>query len=285
MKFDGQYAQGADPEAMIAGALECERRGYDGFFTTEDAHDPFLPLAVAAGQTERIDLGTAIAVAFARNPMSMAYTANDVQLLSKGRFILGLGSQVRGHIVRRFSMPWGRPAARMREFVLAMRAAWDTWNNGTKLDFQGDFYSHTLMTPVFSPQPNPYGPPKVYLAALGGRMAEVSGEVSDGVICHPLVTDRYLREVVMPAVTTGLQRAGRARDTFEVALPIFVATGRTDDDIAKATQAVRERIAFYASTPAYLPVLELHGLTEMHEELHRLSRQGGWSQMSAVVDD
>src|SRR4051812_38066692 len=153
MKIDGQYLQGADPEAMIAGAIENERRGYQGFFTTEDAHDPFLPLAAAARETERIELGTAIAVAFARNPASMAYVANDLQLLSKGRFILGLGSQVRGHIVRRFSMPWGRPATRMREFIVAMQAVWSAWNEGSKLSFEGDFYSHTLMTPVFSPPP------------------------------------------------------------------------------------------------------------------------------------
>src|SRR3954471_16460611 len=215
MKFDGQYAQGADPEAMIAGAVENERRGYDGFFTTDDAHDPFLPLAAAARETERIELGTAIAVAFARNPMSMAYTANDLHAMSKGRFILGLGSQVRGHIVRRFSMPWSRPAARMREFVLAMRAIWSAWDDGSRLDFQGEFYSHTLMTPAFSPPPNRYGHPRVYLAALGGRMAEVTGEVADGIIAHPLVTDRYLREALIPAIEVGLEKSGRSRADFE----------------------------------------------------------------------
>src|SRR3954451_9794212 len=214
MKIEGEFQVGGDPETVIKGALDAEARGYDGYFSTDDAYDPFLPLAVAARETSRIELGTAIAVAFARNPMSMAYTAHDLQLMSKGRLILGLGSQVRGHIVRRFSMPWSRPAARMREFVLAMRAIWSAWDAGSRLDFQGDFYSHTLMTPAFSPPPNPYGHPRVYLAALGGRMAEVTGEVGDGIIAHPLVTDRYLREALIPAIEVGLEKSGRSRAYF-----------------------------------------------------------------------
>ena len=285
MKIDGEFLVGGDPETVIAGALDAEARGYDGYFSTDDAHDPFLPLAVAARETTRIELGTAIAVAFARNPMSMAYTAHDLQLMSRGRLILGLGSQVRGHIVRRFSMPWSRPAARMREFVLALRAIWDCWDIGTRLDFQGEFYSHTLMTPVFSPAPNPFGPAKVMMAALGDRMAEVAGEVADGIIAHPLVTDRYVRESLLPAFSRGLQTAGRTRQEFEVCLPVFIATGHGDAEIAVAADAVREKVSFYASTPAYRAVLELHELVDLHERLHQLSRQGGWSEMAALVDD
>jgi probable F420-dependent oxidoreductase len=285
MKIDGEFQVGGDPDTVIAGARDAEARGYDGYFSTDDAHDPFLPLAVAARETSRIELGTAIAVAFARNPMSMAYTAHDLQLMSKGRLILGLGSQVRGHIVRRFSMPWSRPAARMREFVLAVRAIWECWDNGTPLNFEGEFYSHTLMTPAFSPPPNPYGQAKIMVAALGDRMAEVAGEVADGIIAHPLVTDRYVRESLLPAFTRGLEKAGRTREQFEVCLPVFIATGHSKAEIAAAADSVREKVSFYASTPAYRAVLELHGWADLHEQLHRLSREGGWAEMPKLVDD
>lgn len=285
MKIDGAYDVGGGPDVVIAGARDAEARGYDGYFSTDDAHDPFLPLAVAARETERIELGTAIAVAFARNPMSMAYTSHDLQVMSKGRLILGLGSQVRAHIVRRFSMPWSRPAARMREYVLAMRAIWDCWDNGSKLDFEGEFSSHTLMTPVFSPPPSPYGQAKIMVAALGDLMAEVAGEVGDGIIAHPLMTERFVRESLAPAFTRGLEKAGRGRDKFEVVLPVFIATGHTDAEIAAAADAVREKVSFYASTPAYRAVLALHGWEDLHDQLHQLSRQGGWAEMPKLVGD
>ena len=192
-------------------AKELEDIGYDGLLTAETAHDPFLPLAIAAEHTERIELGTGIAVAFARTPMLTVYTANDLQRASGGRFIIGLGSQIKPHIEKRFSMPWSHPAPRMREYILAMRAIWAAWNDGDKLDFRGDFYQHTLMTPFFAPGPNPYGTPKVFLAAVGERMTEVAGEVADGIIIHGFTTERYVKEVTVPAVERGLAKAGRSR--------------------------------------------------------------------------
>src|SRR5215813_12775531 len=197
-----------------ARALEAE--GYDGAATAETSHDPFFPLLLAAQATERLELATGVAIAFARTPMTMASIANDLQLASKGRFFLGLGSQIKPHIERRFSMPWSHPAARMREYILAMRAIWASWSDGTKLDFRGDFYTHTLMTPFFSPGPNPFGPPKVYLAAVGELMTEVGGEVADGVIIHGFTTERYVKEVTLPAIERGLAKAGRSRSSFEI---------------------------------------------------------------------
>jgi probable F420-dependent oxidoreductase len=201
-------------EEVGARARELEAVGYDGLLTAETAHDPFLPIAIAAGHTERIELGTGIAVAFARTPMVTAYVANDLQRASNGRFILGLGSQIKPHIEKRFSMPWSRPAARMREYVLALRAIWASWNEGERLDFRGDFYRHSLMTPFFSPPPNPHGAPKVFLAAVGEKMTEVAGEVADGIIVHGFTTERYVREVTLPAIERGLAKAGRDRADF-----------------------------------------------------------------------
>ena len=209
MKVDtGIMANALDEIATRA--RELEELGYDGLITAETGSDPFLPLVIAAEHTERIELGTGIAVAFARTPMLTAYTANDLQRHSKGRFFLGLGSQIKPHIERRFSMPWSHPAARMREYILAMRAIWASWSDGSKLDFRGDFYTHTLMTPFFSPGPNPYGPPKVLLAAVGELMTEVGGEVADGLIIHGFTTERYVKEVTLPAIERGLAKAGRS---------------------------------------------------------------------------
>src|SRR5438445_2014717 len=218
MKVDGGIGFGAGfgIEHAAAAAREAEVAGYDGVWTAETSHDPFFPLLIAAEHTERIELGTGIAVAFARNPMTLANVGNDLQQFSKGRFVLGLGSQIKPHIEKRFSMPWSHPAPRMRELILAMRAIWDCWNNGTKLDFRGDFYSHTLMTPFFNPGPNPYGPPKVFLAAVGDKMTEVAGEVCDGLLVHGFTTERYLREVTLPALDRGLAKAGRTRADIEL---------------------------------------------------------------------
>jgi probable F420-dependent oxidoreductase len=285
MKVDGGAGLGADPAASGRAAQEAEARGYDGVWTAETSHDPFLPLLLAAQETERIELGTGIAVAFARNPMTTAVTANDLQLYSEGRFILGLGSQIKPHITRRFSMEWSHPAARMREFVLAMRAIWDSWNNGSKLDFRGDFYTHTLMTPFFNPGPNPFGPPKVFLAGVGGRMTEVAGETCDGFLCHGFTTERYLREVSVPALERGLAKAGRSRDDFEISLAAFVITGTNEKEMASSTQGTKQQIAFYGSTPAYRPVLELHGWGELQDDLNRLSKEGKWVEMAELIDD
>src|SRR4029450_3247557 len=216
MRVDGTVMT-ANPEEMPAAARELEELGYDGVFTAETSHDPFLPIALAALETERIELATGIAVAFARNPMSTAVIGNDLQLYTKGRFILGLGSQIKPHIEKRFSMPWSEPAKRMREFILAMRAIWACWNDGDKLDFRGQFYRHTLMTPFFNPGPNPYRAPPVFLAAVGERMTEVAGEVADGILLHGFTTERYVREVTMPALERGWARAGTQRGDFGLA--------------------------------------------------------------------
>ncbi|MHA6758288.1 LLM class F420-dependent oxidoreductase [Streptacidiphilus sp. PAMC 29251] len=291
MRIDGDLGGGMDGTdvadfAGIAGQVAAaEGLGYDGVWTSELGRDPFLPLLLAAEHSERLQIGTGIAVAFARNPMTVATMANDLHAFSGGRFMLGLGSQIKPHIERRFSMPWSAPAARMREFVLALRAIWACWNDGEPLDFRGEFYQHTLMTPMFQPAPNPFGAPPVLIAAVGRQMTEVAAEVADGMLVHPLTTGRYLREVTVPRVGSVLQRNGRGREQFTLSLPGLVATGRTDGEIAAAVAAVRKRLAFYAATPAYRAVLDLHGWGELHTELHRLSRLGEWEVMAGLVDD
>lgn len=267
----------------VASALE--RQGYDGCWVGEINHDPFLPLLLAAEHTSRLELGTSIAVAFARNPMTVANVGWDLQAYSQGRFILGLGTQIRPHIEKRFSMPWSRPVPRMREFVLALRAIWSAWQDGTKLGFDGDFYTHKLMTPMFTPEPQPHGFPKIFLAAVGEAMTELCGEVADGMHAHAFTTKRYLDEVTVPALQRGMERAGRDRSGFALSAPVFVVTGDTDDELATAAAATRKQLAFYASTPAYRAVLELHGWGDLQTELHRLSRRGDWDAMGALIDD
>ena len=284
MKVDSGV-MGASLDDIAVRARELEEIGYDGLLTAETAHDPFLPLVIAAQHTERIELGTGITVAFARTPMVLAYTANDLQEMSGGRFILGLGSQIKPHIEKRFSMPWSHPAARMREFILAMRAIWSSWSDATPLKFEGDFYRNTLMTPFFSPGANKYGPPKVFLAAVGEKMTEVAGEVADGIIIHGFTTERYVKEVTLPALERGLARAGRGRASFEVSGPLFVVTGATEQEFAQAEQATKQQIAFYGSTPAYRGVLELHGWGDLQSELNSLSKRGEWVKMGELIDD
>ncbi len=275
------------PSAIEAGRLAsgAETFGYDGFWTTETQADPFVADAVAAQATERIEVGTGIAVAFGRNPLTVALQANDLQLLSGGRFLLGLGSQVRAHIERRYSMPWSHPAPRMREFILALRAIWGAWETGEKLDFRGDFYTHTLMTPFFNPGPNRFGNPKVVLAAVGPKMAEVAGEVADGIFCHAFGTERYLREVTLPALQRGASKAGRSLEGFEVLAPGFVIARDAEQDRIAGLEFVRGQIGFYGSTPAYRPVLELHGWGPLQEELNSLTKQGAWERLGSVVSD
>lgn len=284
MKLDsGGYAktvsQAAD--AIVA----AEEAGYDGAWVAETQLDPFVALAVAADRTSRIELITGIAVAFARNPMTVAVQANDLHRLSEGRFVLGLGSQIQPHITKRFGMPWSRPAARMREFVLAVRAIWRAWETGERLSFRGEFYTHTLMTPFFDPGPNPHGNPKVYLAAVGPRMTEVAGEVADGMLCHSFTTERYLREVTLPAIERGRATAGKPLAGFEISGPSFVVTGSSEPEMEAAAAEVRRQIAFYGSTPAYRPVLELHGWGALQDDLNSLSKRGRWDEMAALIDD
>ncbi len=283
MKVDGSI--GFAPDSLTESARRIERLGYDGAWSAETSHDPFLPLAVAAEATERLELGTSIAVAFARNPMTLAVLAHDLQVLSKGRFQLGLGSQIKPHITKRYSMPWSRPAARMRELILAIRAIWATWDAGAPLAFRGEFYTHTLMTPMFDPGANPYGDPAIFLAAVGQRMTEVAGEVADGLLVHAFTTERYLREITVPALERGAAKVGKTRHELQISYPGFVVTGRDEQEMASAADRVRAQIAFYASTPAYRPVLELHGWGELQSDLHALTRRGEWDAMGALIDD
>lgn len=283
MKIDGGI--GFDPDGIAAQAVKAEESGYDGVWSAETNHDPFLPIAVGAAATERLEFGTGIAVAFARNPMTLAVLANDLQLLTKGRFMLGMGSQIKPHITKRFSMPWSHPAPRMRELILAIRAIWKTWETGEKLAFRGEFYTHTLMTPFFDPGPNPYGNPKILLAAVGELMTEVAGEVGDGFLVHGFSTEKYLRDVSLPALERGAAKGGKTRADLTVSYPGFVVTGPDEESMARAAKGVREQIAFYGSTPAYRPVLELHGWGDLHPELNTLSKRGEWVQMGELIDD
>jgi probable F420-dependent oxidoreductase len=267
---------------------EAEAAGYSGVWTAETAHDPFMPLLLAAEHSSDLELGTSIAVAFARSPMTLANTAWDLQAYSQGRFILGLGSQIKPHITKRFSMPWSHPAARMREFVLAMRAIWNTWLTGEKLEFRGDFYTHTLMTPFFTPDAadlGDFGPPRVFLAGVGPLMTEVAGEVCDGFLCHGFTTEKYLREVTIPALERGRAKAGKSMEGFEIVGPSFVVTGNNDEEIEQAMAGTRQQIAFYGSTPAYRPVLDVHGWGGLQEELNAMSKQGKWIEMGDLIDD
>ena len=264
---------------------DAEARGYDAWLTSEVTHDPLLALGAAALASDRMRIGSAITVAFARNPMSLAYAAQDLQEASGGRLVLGLGSQIKPHITKRFSSPWSSaPAAQMREYIQALHAIWDCWNHGADLDFRGEHYSHTLMTPFFAPPPVEHAPP-VWLAAVGPGMTRVAGEVADGIICHAFTTTAYLRQTTLPALTEGRQRTGRAEEAVDVALPVFTITGYDDEQRQRMRQMVLTQIGFYGSTPAYRPVLETHGWGDLADELHRLSRSDGWSDMPAAITD
>jgi probable F420-dependent oxidoreductase len=287
MKVDAGL--GNDLSKAAAAAGDAERAGYSGIWSAETSHDPFLPLLLAAEHTTTIEVGTSIAVAFARSPMLVANIGWDLQAFSGGRFTLGLGSQIKPHIEKRFSMPWSHPAPRMREFVLAVRAIWDCWlHEGGKLDFRGEFYKHTLMTPFFAPRAsevNGFGVPKIFLAGVGELMTEVAGEVCDGFICHGFTTERYLREVTLPALARGRAKAGKTMDGFEIVGPSFIVTGASADEQQAAAVATRQQIAFYGSTPAYRKVLELHGWGDLQTELNSLSKQGKWAEMGERIDD
>lgn len=275
----------SDPVTIGSAALRLETLGFDGIQSFEGPHDPFLPLALAAQATQRVQLTTAIAIAFARNPMVCAVTANDLQLLARGRFILGLGTQIRPHIERRFSERWSKPNARMREFVRALRAIWRAWETGERLDVRGEFYTHTLMTPVFSPGPNPHGPPPIHLAGFGPAMVAVAGEVADGWIIHPLNSPSYVRAVGLPAIEKGRARGDRAQLPFEVCCQTIAMVGSSDEEIARARENAKAQIAFYSSTPAYRIMLDHHGWGDVQPTLHRLSKEGGWGEMIGLVTD
>ncbi len=284
MKIDAELAVGSPLEAAEL-ARKAEAYGFDCLWMNETKHDPFVQLSLAAGATSRIALGTSIALAFTRSPTSLAYTAWDLQSASNGRLILGLGSQVKGHIERRFGMKWEAPAPKMREEVLALRSVWECWQNGTKLDFQGRYFHLDLMTPFFNPGPIEHPSIPVYVAAVNPGMAKVAGAVADGIHVHPLHTVRYLREVIRPALAAGASKASRKNGEVAVAASVFAAVGETSKEIANVREVLRQRVAFYASTRSYRKVMELHGWADVCERLHELSVKGDWEKMVSEVED
>ncbi len=282
MKIDGPfYAQLGDAaeEAKRLAAI-----GYDGIYTLEGSWDPFYPLVMAAEHAPGLDLATGIAVAFPRNPMHLAYQAWDLQTFSNGQFLLGLGSQVRAHIEKRFGVPFDAPAARMREYILALKAIFDCWQNGSKLDFRGEYFHHTLMTPMFNPGPNAAGVPPVLLGALGPKMTEVAGEVADGLIVHPFNSMPFLEQRALPAVEKGLAKSGRSRDDFILQINAIVITGETPEAMEIAENSVRGLLGFYASTPAYRPPMDAVGFGELQPELNKLSKEGRWEELGQHID-
>jgi probable F420-dependent oxidoreductase len=266
-------------------ARAIEAAGYDGIYSFEGQHDAMFPLLLAAEHTDRVQLTTAVVIAFGRTPMTLAQSAYDLQLASRGRFNLGLGTQIRPHIEKRYSMQWSKPAARMREFVLAIRAIWASWHEGAKLDFRGEFYTHTLMTPFFNPGPSPYGLPRIFLGGVGPRMTEVAGEVADGFMVHPFSTEKFMRETTIPALERGLSLSGRTLADLEIAFPLMAIVADSDEQLAAGRAAMRPRLAFYGSTPAYKVVLDAHGWGDVQPELNRLSKAGDWETMASLVTD
>ena len=282
MKVDAPIYSFDNPEADVR---RLEAKGYSGAFTFEGPHDPFFPLLLAARASERIELYTAVAIGFSRNPMILANIGWDLQQLSKGRFILGLGTQIKPHIERRFSMPWSHPAARMREMVLAIKEIWRCWQTRERLDFRGEFYQHTLMTPAFSPSPSEFAGPPIFLAGVGPRMTEVAGEVADGFFVHPFNTLESLRRLSDPALERGLAASGRPRKAIEVSSQLMICSGTSDEEIERVRESTRGQIAFYGSTPAYRPVLDVHGWGELQPTLNRMSKEGKWTEMAGLIND
>jgi probable F420-dependent oxidoreductase len=283
MKIDSSLM--FEPAKVGAMAAQLEEAGFDGAYTFEGQSDPFISVAAAAMNTQKMELMTSIAVAFARNPMSLAYLGNDLQNLSSGRFVLGLGTQIKAHIERRFSMPWSKPAARMREMVSAIKTIWDCWQTGEKLKFEGEFYSHTLMPPMFIPQPNAFGVPKIFVAGVGPLMTEVAAEVGDGYFLHPFNTSKSMNELSLTAIDRGLAKAGKERQGYEVSAQVVTATGLDEESLQAAIVSAKSQIAFYASTPAYLPVLKCHGWEDLQVEANRFTREGKWMEMTNLIDD
>lgn len=266
-------------------AARLEAMGYDGIRISELNHDPFLPLVLAAEHTQSIELVTSVAVAFSRNPMTMANLAHDLNAFSRGRLVLGLGSQVKPHIERRFSMPWHKAARQMREFIEAMHAIFDCWYDGKRLAFEGEYYQHTLMPSTFTPVNVEAGRPRITLSATGPLMTKVAAEVADGMIMHPFSSAKYIREVTLPAIAAGLERSGRTLSNFELDYAPIVATGVNEASIRKAREIARDRIAFYGSTEAYRPVLDIHGWGDLQVELNQMNKRQQQKEMAALIDD
>lgn len=283
MKVDYYLPAGSIAQAGPA-AARAQRLGFDGVFSADTGHEPFLPLVAAAQAAPGMDLGTAIAVAFARSPMTVAMTAWDLADLTGGRFLLGLGTQIRAHITRRFSMPWDSPGPKMREFIHALKAVWNTFQTGERLDFRGDHYSLTLMTPFFNPGPIQHPDVPLYIAGVGPYMSKLAGEVCDGFHAHPFHTVRYLEEVVRPNIAAGAASAGRSPGDVTMVSVVFVVTGRDEAEMAAMRQTVKQQVSFYASTPAYRGVLETHGW-DFGDTLTAMSKRGEWQRMADVIPD
>ena len=273
-----------DTLATIPALAEAaENLGFDAIWASAVKHDPFLELTLAANHTIHIQLATGIALAFTRSPMELAYTSWDLQELSQGRFFLGLGSQVKGHIERRFSIPWQPPIPKMRETIQALHAIWKTWQHGEKLDFKGKYHNLTLMTPFFSPQPIPHPNNPIYIAAVNRGMSKLAGELCQGLVVHAFHTPRYLKEVIIPAVEEGAHKTQRTRSDLELAGTIFTAAGNNKEEIQQAREAIRQQIAFYGSTRSYRAVFQLHGWNEVSNRLHRKSVTGDWAGMPSEI--
>ena len=274
----------AEPAAAASRAVELADLGVDGVFSFEGVGDVFTPLVLAAAVAD-IDVYTNVAIAFPRSPMTTAYSAWDLQKLAGGRFSLGLGTQVKANIEKRYSAVWSKPVDRMREFVLALRAIFASWQDGERLDFRGEHYTHTLMQPTFNPGPVDGGPPPILLGALGPKMTRMATEVADGILLHPFTSEQFVREHSAPRILDGLTAAERPRDEFTVVCEAIVCAGRDERELADAEVGVKGLLSFYGSTPAYRPALELHGWGDLQPELNRLSKTGGWAEMSGLVDD
>ena len=283
MKVDASVA--ANMRRIGSDARHLESVGFDGLRLAELNHDPFMPLAIAAEHTQTIELVTSVAVAFSRNPMSMAIQAHDLNAFSNGRLVLGLGSQVKPHIERRFSMPWHKAAAQMREFIGAMNAIFDCWYDGSRLEFVGEYYQHTLMPSTFTPENRDAPRPRIVLSATGPLMTKVAAQMANGMIMHPFSSEKYMREVTIPAIAEGLAETGRTPQDFDLDYAPMIATGTTDAAIERAIEVVRDRIAFYGCTVAYKPVLDIHGWGALQDELIALNRQHRTRDMAALISD
>jgi probable F420-dependent oxidoreductase len=277
---EGEYLKGMDKTARAA-----EDLGFAGLWTSETKHDAFLPLAIAANETHQIGLGTSVAIAFSRSPMETAQTSWDLQDLSEGRFVLGLGTQVKAHITRRFSMAWDRPSARLREYILGLRAIWESFQSEGPLNFEGDFYRHTLMTPFFNPGPIEHPEIPIYIAGVNTRLAALAGELCDGFHVHPFHSPQYVRRTIIPAIADGAKQGDRDPGQVTLATSAFVITGENEESTTEQRESVRAQISFYASTPTYRTVLEAHGWEEVGERLGRMAREKKWREMPALISE
>ena len=286
MKLDaGLAVEGKHLPTIDEVGRAAESLGFTGLWTSETKHDSFLPLAVAASSTRALDLGTSIAIAFSRSPMTTAQISWDLQDLSGGRFILGLGTQVKAHIERRFSMPWGKPAARLKDYILALRAIWQSFQTEDSLDYEGEFYQHTLMAPFFNPGPIEHPEIPIYIAGVNTRLARLAGELCDGFHVHPFHTQEYVRQIVKPAIKEGAEQENRHPEDIKLATSVFVITGETEEEVEDQREKMRAQTAFYASTPSYRVVLEAHGWEDVGEELGKLARDKKWDEMPNVITD